>query len=82
MYKVMHGVSSVTPAKDMAEVAAVVIRLLAHGATNILVVRAETPVTFTMDWKDKRGGRMATMSAHVGLVELKHAREGYNKKEG
>ena len=53
---------------DMAEVSMVVIRLLAHSATNILIVREETPVTFTVDWADKRGGRIGTMSLHVGMM--------------
>ena len=68
MFKVLHGADSVTLASDMAAVSMVVIRLLAHNATNILVVREETPVTFEMDWEDKRGGRVGTMSLNVGVM--------------
>jgi hypothetical protein len=68
MFKVMHGVDSVTPARDMAEVAAVVVRLMSRKAVNILIVREETPVTFTVDWSDKRDGRIGTMILHVGMM--------------
>jgi hypothetical protein len=59
----------------MAEVAAVVIRLLAHNAVNILIVREETPVTVTADFSDKRDGRIGTMSMNIGMVPK---REGCN----
>jgi hypothetical protein len=76
MFKVLHGADNIVDAPDMAAVVMEVIRLMAHNATNILIMRKEAPVEFTMDWDDKRGGRISTMSFHVGIVEHKEGCDG------